>query len=161
MTLSWNRPLIIGSIVLLLFLVWLQRDAVEQKQLHRSQLMMGTIIEMVALGEDNEVLETGVNAAFAEMARLDKLLSRHYDDSDVTILSQSKSGAKVAPETAEVIALGLDVARQSAGAFDMTLGRLKALWGFTEENPSVPGQDVIVAALEFAQAVIIDATGRQ
>lgn len=145
---SWNRPLIIGSIVLLLLLGWLQRGAEEQKQLHRSQLMMGTIVEMVALGEDNEVLEAGVNAAFAEMARLDKLLSRHYDDSDVTILSQSKSGAKVAPETAEVIALGLDVARQSAGAFDMTLGRLKALWGFTEENPGVPGQDAILAALD-------------
>ncbi len=144
----WNRPLIIGSIVLLLFLTWLLRGPVEQKQLHRSQLMMGTIIEIVALGEDNEILEAGANAAFAEMARLDKLLSRHYADSDVSILSQSTSGTRVALETAEVIALGLDVAKQSAGAFDMTLGRLKALWGFTEENPSVPDQAVIAAALE-------------
>jgi len=110
--------------------------------------MMGTIVEIVATGQDPDQLEAAIDEAFAEMARLDRLLSRHYQDSDVSRLSQSRKGGKVAPETAEVIALGLDVARHSKGAFDMTLGRLKALWDINQENPVIPKQEAIAEAME-------------
>jgi thiamine biosynthesis lipoprotein len=146
--LPWNRPLIIGLIFLLLALGWFRSNSPDKEQIRRSRLMMGTIIEIVVSGRDTEQLEAAIEAAFAEMTRLDRLLSRHYQDSDVTRLSQSDEGGKVAPETAEVITLGLDVARRSNGAFDMTLGRLKALWGIDEENPRIPEQAAIDQAIE-------------
>jgi thiamine biosynthesis lipoprotein len=119
---------------------------------------MGTVVEIVVSGQDTGQLETAVDEAFAEMARLDRLLSRHYPDSDVTRLSKSLKGGKVAPETAAVIALGLDVASHSNGAFDMTLGRLKALWGIDQENPTVPEQAAIAEAIEGTgpQALSLD-----
>jgi len=109
--------------------------------------MMGTIVEIVASGRDTDQLELAMDDAFAEMSRLDRLLSRHYQDSDVSRLSRSSKGGKIAPETAEVVALGLDVARRSKGAFDMTLGRLKALWAVDRENPVVPTQAAITEAI--------------
>ena len=144
----WNRPLIIGVIVLLLALGWLRTNSKETEQVRRSQLMMGTIVEIVASGQDTGQLEAAVDEAFAEVARLDRLLSRHYQDSDVTRLSQSEIGGQVAPETAAVVALGLDVARHSNGAFDMTLGHLKTLWGIDRENPTVPEQAAIARAID-------------
>ncbi len=143
----WNRPLIIGIIVLLLALGWLRTNSGGVEQVRRSQLMMGTVVEIVASGQDAGQLETAIDEAFAEMARLDRLLSRHNQDSDVSRLSKSLKGGQVAPETAAVIALGLDVARRSNGAFDMTLGRLKALWGIDQENPTVPAQAAIAEAI--------------
>lgn len=142
----WNRPLIIGLLVILLALTWWRLQPAEQ-EIRRSRLMMGTVVEIVAEGLEESKLKAAVDAAFAEVARLDKLLSRYEQSSDVTLLSQSDSGGEVALETSEVIALGLDVAQRSDGAFDLTLGRLKALWGFDQEHPDVPGPEAVTAAL--------------
>lgn len=157
---SWNRPLIIGLIFLLLALGWLRTNSADTEQLRRSQLMMGTIVEIVASGKKTGQLEAAIDDAFAEMARLDRLLSRHYQDSDVSRLSQSDKGGRVAPETAEVIALGLDVARRSNGAFDLTLGRLKVLWGIDEEHPVVPEQAAIARAIAGTGPRALELDGR-
>lgn len=142
----WNRPLIIGLLVVLLALTWWRLQP-EEKEIRRSRLMMGTVVEIMAGGLEASKLETAVDAAFAEMSRLDKLLSRYHLGSEVSRLSRRDGGGKVAAETAEVLALGLDVAQHSGGAFDMTLGRLKSLWHFDEEAPSVPERGAIAAAL--------------
>jgi thiamine biosynthesis lipoprotein len=109
---------------------------------------MGTVIEIVASGLPAEQMEPAVEAAFAEMSRLDALLSRYQPDSEVSRLSQNSAGGAVAPETAEVIALGLDVARRSDGAFDLTLGRVKDLWNFESETSVIPAPELILDALQ-------------
>ncbi len=142
----WNRPLIIVLLVVVLAISWWRLEP-EEKEIRRSRLMMGTVVEIMAGGQDGDKLEAAVNAALAEMERLDKLLSSHRQDSDVTRLSQAGSKHEVAIETAEVIALGLNVAQRSGGAFDLTLGELKTLWSFDKESPTVPDQQAVSAAL--------------
>ena len=142
----WNRPLIIGLLVVLSALTWWRLQP-EDQEIRRSRLIMGTVVEIMAAGQAPDKLEAAVNAAFAEIARLDKLLSSHNPGSDVSRLSQNGKSSEVAAETAEVIALGLEVAQQSGGAFDLTLGRLKSLWDFDRETPSVPDQEALFAAL--------------
>ena len=156
----WNRPLIIGLLVVLLALTWWRLQP-EDEEIRRSQLMMGTIVEIMAGGQDSGKLEAAVDAAFAEIARLDKLLSSHNPDSDVSRLSQSSKGGEVAVETAEVIALGLAVAKHSGGAFDLTLGRLKSLWGFDKETPTVPDQEALSAALVGIGPTALSLDGQQ
>jgi thiamine biosynthesis lipoprotein len=145
--LSWNRPLMIGLLVVLLALSWWSLRP-EQEELRRSRLMIGTVVEIMAGGQDPRTLETAIDSAFAEIERLEKLFSKHVSSSDVSRLSQSVAGTNVARETAEVIALGLKVAQQSGGAFDLTLGELKDLWGFDSEAPHVPDQRAIFEALK-------------
>ncbi len=99
----WNRPLIIGLLVVLLAISW-WRLLPDDQEIRRSQLLMGTVVEIVAEGESSDKLEAAVDAAFAEMIRLDQLLSRHHQKSDVSRLSRIDTGTEVAVETAEIIA---------------------------------------------------------
>jgi thiamine biosynthesis lipoprotein len=158
--LLWNRPLIIGFLLVLLAMSWWCLQP-EDGEIRRSRLMMGTVVEIMAGGLKTSKLETAVDAAFAEIARLDKLLSRHHQGSDVSHLSVDGNGSKVAAETVEVLALGLDVAQRSGGAFDLTLGRLKALWGFDTEAPRIPGHEELAAALAGIGPTALSLQGQQ
>ena len=156
----WNRPLIVCLLVALLVLAWWRMHP-EKGEVRRSRLIMGTVVEIVVEGEDSDLLNAALDEAFAEIERLDKLLSSYRQDSDVSLLSQSRTGRQVAPETAEVIALGLEVAHRSDGAFDLTLGQLKALWGMDGETPRVPEAQALSSALTSVgpKALVLD--GRQ
>ncbi len=156
----WNRPLIIGLLVVLLAISW-WRLLPDDQEIRRSQLLMGTVVEIVVGGESSDKLEAAVDAAVAEMTRLDQLLSRHHQKSDLSRLSRSDTGTEVNVETAEVITLGLDVAQRSGGAFDLTLGRLKVLWGFDRENPTVPDQVALTAALEGIGPTALSLQGQE
>ena len=63
--------------------------------------------------------------AFAEIKRLDKLLSKFDPSSEVSAINRAagKGAILVSKDTFKVIAMAVDVAQQSAGAFDITLGR--------------------------------------
>lgn len=145
---SLTRPLVILLLFALLGFLALQRCAGDRpQQLSRSQILMGTVVEISAFGADQGRLEAAVTEAFAEMARIESLMRPAGEGSDVARLTAAEQGTEVAPETAEVIALGLRVAAESGGAFDMGLGRLKELWGIETEAPRVPAPTEIRQAL--------------
>lgn len=144
---SFNRPIVILLLVLLLGGAWWRTRAVPGDVL-RTRLLMGTTVTIEAAGGDRSLLEPAVDAAFTEMARIEALMTPHRPDSDVARLSAATGDATVSSETAAVIHFGLEVARHSDGAFDLTLGRLKALWGIEEENPRIPPAGAIAEALQ-------------
>ncbi|HKJ29310.1 MAG TPA: FAD:protein FMN transferase, partial [Desulfuromonadales bacterium] len=156
----WNRPLIIGLLLVVLTLTWwrLQPDG---EEVRRSRIMMGTVVEIMAAGQSSKTLEAAVEAAFAEMERLDKLLSRYNRDSEVSRLSQSTSGGEVSLPTVEVLTLGLEISRKSGGAFDMTLGKLKTLWAFDKEAPTLPNTAELSAALSGIGPKALSLEGQQ
>jgi thiamine biosynthesis lipoprotein len=144
--LLWNRPLMIALCVGLLALTWWRLQP-EDEEVRRSQLLMGTVVEIMAVGQDAGRVESAVDAAFTEMTRLEQLLSSYQPDSEISRVSQDGTDFDISRETAEVLALGLDVARRSHGAFDMTLGRLKSLWGFDTDHPALPDESLIPGTL--------------
>jgi FAD:protein FMN transferase len=146
--LPFARLLVIFLLFALLGSLALQRCAGDRpQQLSRSRILMGTVVEISVHGADPGRLEAAVTTAFAEMARIERLMQPAGEGSDVARLTASTQGAEVAPETAAVIALGQQVAAASGGAFDMGLGRLKALWGIESEAPRVPTPEEIRQAL--------------
>jgi thiamine biosynthesis lipoprotein len=143
-----SRLLVIFLLFALLGSLALQRCAGERpQQVSRSQILMGTVVEISAFGADPGRLEAAVSAAFAELVRIERLMRPAGAGSDVARLTAAPRGAEVAPETAEVIALGLRVAALSGGAFDMGLGRLKGLWGIESEAPRLPAPAEVRQAL--------------
>ncbi|KIH78231.1 hypothetical protein GFER_03910 [Geoalkalibacter ferrihydriticus DSM 17813] len=129
-------------------MVFFLRGGGPPQELRQSRILLGTVVE-ISVWEDAEGLaREAVQAAFAEMARIEALMSPHVPDSDVARLSRAAEGLEVAPETAAVLALGLDIARRSDGAFDLTLARLKELWDLEAQNPRVPRSEELAAALE-------------
>ncbi len=144
----FNRPVIIVILLIVLALFSLQRCRGEEGgEVRRSRIIMGTVVEITALGPDPARLDAAVSAAFDEMARIETLMSPHVVGSDIARLAPPVSEAVVAPETAAVIALGLQVAEASGGAFDMALGGLKALWAIETDQPRVPEAEQLRTAL--------------
>ncbi len=116
-------------------------------EVRRSRIIMGTVVEITAFGAAPPVQEQAVERAFAEMSRIDDLMSPYRPEGDVARLSAATTPLAVTAETAAVIATGLQVAAASGGAFDMGLGRLKALWNIEGETPRVPKPEELAAAL--------------
>ncbi len=142
-----NRPVIVVVLLALVALFALGRGGDERQEVRRSRILLGTVVEITALGSDPDRLESAVSDAFAEMGRIENLMSPHIAESDVARLSRADQPLEVSPETAEVLEFGREIARKSGGVFDLSLGRLKALWGIEGEAPRVPQPEEIRAAL--------------
>lgn len=144
---SWNRPFIVLVLIALVGLSLWRLD-LSDNEVQRSRLLLGTVVDITVAGLPKEQLEKAIDHAFQEISRLEKLLSTYEPKSDLTRLSESIEGAKVARETLELISLGQAIALRSDGAFDMTLGRLKSLWNFESENKVIPDSKAILQSLE-------------
>lgn len=109
------------------------------------KFLMDTVVEIRVTGRN---AKAAIDAAFAEMERVEKVFSRHFEDSIVARINQ-QAGQWV-DVTDEVIALlqkALEYSELSDGAFDVTVGRLIDLWGFGSGSNRVPSHTEIVQAL--------------
>lgn len=157
---SLTRPLTL-ILLLALLAIYLLRSPSAPQELRQSRLLLGTVVEIAALGPDPALLETAINAAFAEIARIEALMTPHQPQSDVSRLSAAAATATVSAETAEVIQIGQQVAAASGGALDLTLGQLKALWAIETESPRVPGAEELAAALQGTGPAALQLDGLQ
>jgi thiamine biosynthesis lipoprotein len=117
----------------------------EPKRVDAKEVAMGTNVTFVAFTNDT-VDEAGVRALFAkalaEIKRLEALLSEWREDSDIGRVNRGDGEwVSVAPETLEVIKLGVAAGKQSDGTFDITFQSMSDLWKFggaKEAEPKVP-----------------------
>jgi FAD:protein FMN transferase len=116
------------------------------QRISHTQLLMGTVVD-IAVYAPSSLAEPAIEAAFTEMRRIEQLMSPHLEQSDVWRLSHATGPVTVSADTAAVLRLGLQVAHRSGGAFDLTLGALKQLWGIETDAPRVPADSEIAAAL--------------
>lgn len=137
--------ILVGAFLLLGVAWWAFRS--EPGQLRQVRLLLGTTVEIVAEHPEVSQLETAVTAAFDEIARIERLMDPDNPGSDLARLSEATTACEVSADTARVIALGQAIAERSGGAFDMSLGRLKALWGLESDQPQVPSEAAIQEAL--------------
>ena len=126
----------------------------------RTALIMGTLVEITIYDQDQDQANQAVNAAFAEMSRIEQLLSRHVEGSEVSRLSRADKPFLVSQETADLIRSGQHIARISNGAFDLTLGQLKELWAINSEHPYVPTAEERRQALEGIGPDALQVDGR-
>ena len=156
-----RRPLIPLLLVLLIALLVWQRQPAADPPLSRTALVMGTLVEIKAYGADRPRLEAALDAAFAEMARLEQLFSPQLADSEVSRLSAAAGPLVVGAETAALLAMGQRIARRSDGAFDMGLGKLKTLWGIEGEQPRIPSEAARTRALQGVGPEALRIDGRR
>jgi FAD:protein FMN transferase len=88
--------------------------------IRRARPLLGTFVEIAATGP---APEAAVEAAFAAVAEVHRLMSFHEPDSDVSRLNRgAASGAvRVHDWTYQVLATALDLNRRSAGIFDVAV----------------------------------------
>ena len=103
---------------------------------------MGTNLHFIAYTNDKvgvEQIKTAINAAVAEMRRLEDLMSEWKSDSEVgKVNSNPEHWVTVGPETFAVISRALEESKLSGGAFDITFQAMSGLWKFGSAADTVP-----------------------
>jgi thiamine biosynthesis lipoprotein len=86
----------------------------------RARPWLGTIVDVRVDGVETACALRAVDAAFAEVAMVHRLMSFHGDDSDLARLRLARVGTavRVNARTREVLDWALRIAAASAGAFD-------------------------------------------
>jgi FAD:protein FMN transferase len=89
--------------------------------IRRARPLLGTFVEIAATGDSTDGVEAAVEAAFAEVATVHRLMSFHEAGSDVSRLNRDAAArpVRVHDWTYEVIEVAVDLHRRSAGAFDI------------------------------------------
>lgn len=104
-----------------------------------SRRLLGTQVDIVVQDSSYQAARSGIAAAFAEMARLEQLMSRYRPDSQVSALQRAagRQPVPVAPELMAVLQAAAALSARTGGAFDITVGAF-AGWHFGEGNARVP-----------------------
>lgn len=109
---------------------------------------MGGDNEIVVATERGDVAEAALEAAVAEVLRIEHKYSRYRQDSLVNEINQAAgSGVFVTcdPETLHLLEIAGLLYRESGGLFDITSGVLRNAWNFAV--PSVPSPEALAPFL--------------
>src|SRR4051812_20273150 len=101
-------------------------------EMRRARPLLGTIVDLQARAADEITLARAFDAAFAAIARVHRLMSFHDPDSDISRLNREAFDRAVIIDgwTWNVLRAAQEFARESDGAFDITVGRLLATWNY-------------------------------
>ena len=104
---------------------------------------MGSTFSLVLYGEDRRRLETASADAFAEVRRLDSLLSNYKPESEWSAVNREASHRPVvvSRELFDLLAACQQYSRRSEGTFDITVGPLMKVWGFYRDSGHLPKPD--------------------
>jgi thiamine biosynthesis lipoprotein len=137
---------------------------VTELRLAETRRLMG-VPWTITVYADEATGRTAIAAAFAEVARLEGILSDYDPTSELSRLSAT------AP-TAEPVAVGDDLWRvldrsaeirdATGGAFDITVGPLTTLWRRSRQSGRLPPPDKLAAALAAVgpETLVLDPAGR-
>jgi thiamine biosynthesis lipoprotein len=116
----------------------------------RSQVSMGTAIQLSAWTTDEAAAVAAFERVFLEFDRLDALMSVWKQGSDILRINAAagQSSVPVSPEVREVLLASQEVSEWTGGKFDVTYAALAGLWRFDQDiDGSVPDRSKIAPRL--------------
>ena len=108
---------------------------------------MGTEVSVYVWHDDLETAQEAVAAVFAEVARIDKLMSTYIEDSEMSRINREASSGPVdvGDELFTLILRALDISLLTRGAFDITYDSVGQHYDFREGRR--PDEDTILEEL--------------
>jgi thiamine biosynthesis lipoprotein len=123
--------------------------------------VMGTSMQVQAIGGDQAARRAAIDAAFAAMAEVDRLMSNYRSDSELSHVNReaARGPVVVSDPLLRVIEAAQRVSAACNGAFDVTIGPLVRLWGFRDNTPHIPTSAELgaVRPLVGYRSLIVDA----
>lgn len=137
-------------------------------ELRRAQPLLGTYVEIRGRAQDELCVRRGLQAGFAAIACVHRLMSFHDASSDVSRLNRDAFHKTVSVDewTWRVLSRAQEFAENSGGAFDVTIAPLLSRWGYlpqgqpTDESASF--RDVILESryrVRFRKPLSLDLGG--
>jgi FAD:protein FMN transferase len=103
---------------------------------------MGTFVEVTSPYKE------AANTVFQEIKRIENLLSKYDPDSEISRLNKAGFLA-VSDDTLQILKKAGEFWKLTDGGFDVTVGPLMDLWGFTNKNYKLPKEEDIVKTREI------------
>ena len=147
---------------LILFVALLFLSGCTQPTLIRqSRLALGTVVEIIVADRNkpDKVINAAIEKAFAEIERIEALLSRFKPQSDISRINQDGyvRATKVSPETIALLERSIEFSRLTDGAFDVTIWPLIETWGVDQgKREHLPSAEELVEAKDLVSYTYID-----
>jgi thiamine biosynthesis lipoprotein len=111
-------------------------------------MLMGTFFDIQVVGDDPARAEAAVGEAFAEIARVEGLLSEWRESSEISEVNRNagRRPVTVGPELYGVVERSVRISDLTGGAFDITFAACGGLWSFRDAR--VPSPEEIERCLE-------------
>lgn len=146
-----KKAIAYGVLVVVLFLIGFfigKNSSDEVKTIKRTQILLGTVVEIQIRDTDEKKAEDGITKAFAEVKRIDNLFTTFNEESPVWKLNNSTDSIiSVYPEIYNLIFLCDSITKLSDGNFDVSLDNLTKAWGFYSDDPQLPTKVAVDSAL--------------
>ncbi len=125
---------------------------------------MGSPFSITAVAEDEDTARAAVEAAFAEIDRIEARISSWREDSETSTLNRhaGRGPMVVSDELFGLIRRSLSVSKLTGGAFDITFAGAGKLWDFKAKPAVLPDAEALkrgLAAVGY-QGVKLDAEQR-
>ncbi len=109
----------------------------EQPLVKKARASLGTIVEITVADKNKppHFVNAAIELAFAEIERVEHLLSRFNPESDISRINAYAclEPTEVSPETIRLIEESIEFSWLTQGAFDITVCPLMQTWGFEEK----------------------------
>jgi len=118
----------------------------------RAMRLMGNRFEISVVSDDAIIADAHIDAAVAEISRIEKLFTTFSDDSQTNAINRNAGIApvKVDREVFDLIARSLRISALTQGAFDITYGSIdKSLWNFDVNMKQLPDAETARQAVRL------------
>jgi thiamine biosynthesis lipoprotein len=137
------------AIALILFRIALETSLAEQTRFAFVEKQMGADFRIVLYADSEKLANEAATAAFAEVERLNSILSDYDPESELSRLSDTSGSGQHFPLSDDLFAV-LDASQklslQTGGAFDVTIGPCVRLWRIARFRKSLPVPEKLAEA---------------
>ena len=137
-------------------------------KVRRGRPALGTFVEITARGDGEAKLHDAVDRAFNAIAKVERLMSFHHSDSDVSRINHEAFRRKVTvgPWTWRVLRAAQKLSHETDGIFDITVARKLMQWKYLPQRYQNLSEgnwrDIVLEknyTVRFRQRVIVDLGG--
>lgn len=136
-----------SGVVVCLHVWWLVGCAPSPHVVKRGQMHMGTLVFLTAVASDERLAHSAIERGFAEIRRLEQILSTWISGSELSRINAAagQRAVKAGPETIELLEHSLDMARLTEGGFNVAIGPAVEAWNVSREG-RIPTRQELDAA---------------
>ena len=148
------RYMIIGFIICsLLILITSPITPPEQQTYSKTMTLMGTEVTITVVSTNAKQAYNAIDLAFAEMKRIESMMSIYNPKSDLSLLNEFSSEnvntpIKIDPELYLVIEQSVKISELTDGAFDITVNPILELWSDVKNTKVFPTEEQVTSTLQ-------------
>ncbi len=148
------------SLLIFFFLTYTDSHAQLPKyEVNTTKYLLGTQIDITAIHENIDSMKKAMYFAFKEIERIQGLMSIQIDTTEASLVNQNAgiSPVKVSPELYSIIERSIAYSNKYDGIFDITIGPISELWGFSSDIKltSLPDQSIIDSLIKLVDYKLI------